>query len=229
MDNIIQFITERFGPKFLVGLFITSAVATSGVTGAKIVAGMKESPSSRNIPEVRVVQTAADLEQGDGNGETIPVNTPAGRPKTGTSTRPLVFAGVSPTSFPLAPTPIPTVKQSVNNANACIVTLFGVQYDVAPLRKTHSGGDIFSCNSDMTSVYQNRHGTNVSRMQAYLVGSGSSSGSGAGSTGATGTGSSFSNSDSEDEEHVSEEEREEYEHDRQQSPEKSEEEHKEDD
>lgn len=51
----------------------------------------------------------------------------------------------------------------------CIVTLFGKQYDVSPLRGDHPGGNIFTCGTDMTSVYQGEHGTSVSRMQPYLI------------------------------------------------------------
>lgn len=54
-------------------------------------------------------------------------------------------------------------------ATPCIVTLFGVQYDVSPLQTGHTGGNIFVCGTDMTATYQGMHGTNVSRMTAYLL------------------------------------------------------------
>ena len=205
MDRIIQFFTDHFGPKFLVGLAITSALATSGVTGAKIFANMNETQSSQEIPEVRVENGTTNPTGDTGSENVSGIHRTTG--STGVSSR---FPGrISPTSFPIAPTLTPTPKRTVN-ANACIITLFGLQYDVAKLRQTHSGGDVFACNTDMSSVYQNRHGTNVSRMQAYLVGSGSSGTSGA--TGSTGAGTSFSNSDSEDEDHETEQEKQEIEH-----------------
>ncbi|MEK7165682.1 MAG: hypothetical protein AAB874_02645, partial [Patescibacteria group bacterium] len=49
----------------------------------------------------------------------------------------------------------------------------GRQYDVTPLKSTHSGGDIFQCGTDMTAVYQKQHGTDTSRMTAYLITTGS--------------------------------------------------------
>lgn len=64
------------------------------------------------------------------------------------------------------------VVKNVDTASAatpCIVTIFGVQYDVEPLKTGHSGGDVFICNTDMSAVYQGMHGTNVSRMTAFLV------------------------------------------------------------
>lgn len=53
----------------------------------------------------------------------------------------------------------------------CIVTLFGQKYDVTYLRNTHSGGDVFKCGTDMTEIYKDKHGTNLDRMQNYLLGS----------------------------------------------------------
>lgn len=54
-------------------------------------------------------------------------------------------------------------------SNRCIVTLFGQQYDVTTLQSTHSGGNVFNCGTDTTAAYQQKHGTNVSMMQPYLV------------------------------------------------------------
>ena len=56
-------------------------------------------------------------------------------------------------------------------ATPCIVTIFGVQYDVAPLQTGHSGGNIFTCNTDMSAVYQGMHGTNVSQLAGFKVSS----------------------------------------------------------
>jgi hypothetical protein len=53
-------------------------------------------------------------------------------------------------------------------SNKCIVTLFESLYDVTSLKISHSGGDIFNCGSDMTSIYQGEHGSGLSRMSAYL-------------------------------------------------------------
>jgi hypothetical protein len=65
-----------------------------------------------------------------------------------------------------------SIAKNLNIAHAatpCIVTIFGVQYDVEPLKTNHTGGDVFICNTDMTAVYQGMHGTNVSRMASFLV------------------------------------------------------------
>lgn len=72
-----------------------------------------------------------------------------------------------------------TSVKSVEASTPCVVTLFGVQYDVAPLGTTHpgpkgttlidlGGSTFFQCGGDMTSIYQSMHGTDVTRMTPYL-------------------------------------------------------------
>ncbi len=51
----------------------------------------------------------------------------------------------------------------------CVVTIFGQQYDVAPLQTNHSGGNVFTCGTDMSAVFQSMHGTNVSIIGGFLV------------------------------------------------------------
>lgn len=57
----------------------------------------------------------------------------------------------------------------VGAVEPCLVTIFGKTYDVGPLQTGHSGGNIFTCNTDMSNVYQSQHGTNVSRISSFLV------------------------------------------------------------
>lgn len=84
---------------------------------------------------------------------------------------------VKPTSIikPIV-TKLPTAKivikptQNISN-NQCIITVSGQQYDVTNLRNTHSGGNIFECNTDMTNVYQGKHGSGLSLISKYLIGS----------------------------------------------------------
>lgn len=51
----------------------------------------------------------------------------------------------------------------------CIITVFGIQYDVTPLQTSHTGGNIFVCGTDMTATYQAQHGTDVSRLAPYVL------------------------------------------------------------
>jgi hypothetical protein len=43
------------------------------------------------------------------------------------------------------------------------------QYDVSEFRKVHKGGDIFECGTDMTTMYQQQHGSNIQMIQRYKV------------------------------------------------------------
>lgn len=61
---------------------------------------------------------------------------------------------------------------------SCIITIFGVQYDVTGLGTMHSGpqgttldagaGGFFQCGTDMSSVYQAQHSTNVNRLTPFV-------------------------------------------------------------
>lgn len=60
-----------------------------------------------------------------------------------------------------------TIKAKV--AGKCIITLFGKQYNVTDLQRTHTKGVTFVCGTDMSSVYQGQHGTDMTRMEPYLI------------------------------------------------------------
>lgn len=62
----------------------------------------------------------------------------------------------------------PTPSKVNNNLNLCLITVSGKQYNVTNLAKTHSGGNIFNCGADMTSVYNGQHGNNLSLISRYL-------------------------------------------------------------
>lgn len=83
-----------------------------------------------------------------------------------------VIPTLKPTLLPTAKL-IPTIKivptQSVTSNNQCIISVSGQQYNVTTLRSTHSGGDIFQCGTDMTIIYQNKHGSGFSLIQKYLL------------------------------------------------------------
>jgi len=53
--------------------------------------------------------------------------------------------------------------------SSCVITVFGQQYDISSLQSDHSGGNVFTCNTDMTAVYQGQHGSNVSRIASFLI------------------------------------------------------------
>lgn len=54
--------------------------------------------------------------------------------------------------------------------NRCIITLDGASYDVTDFRNLHSGGDIFTCGTDMSALFWSRHGRSMfNRMQQYRL------------------------------------------------------------
>jgi cytochrome b involved in lipid metabolism len=63
------------------------------------------------------------------------------------------------------------VSNTTTSTTACIVTIKGAQYDVTALRKTHSGGDVFVCNTDMTNTFFSQHNQRFldTVMQAFKV------------------------------------------------------------
>lgn len=99
----------------------------------------------------------------------------------------------TPTTIQANLTVTTTLTPTLTVVPSCIVTLFGKQYNVISLQQTHSGGNIFNCGTDMTSVYQAQHGTDVSKMSKYLV------------TGNSGNTTAVSSNNGDDEENEKEE------------------------
>ena len=80
----------------------------------------------------------------------------------------------------IEPTTVPTVKlfptvkllpteNIIPSKNQCLIVVSGQQYNVTSLRSSHSGGDIFQCGTDMTGIYQGKHGSKLSLIQKYLI------------------------------------------------------------
>jgi cytochrome b involved in lipid metabolism len=55
------------------------------------------------------------------------------------------------------------------NADRCIITIYNRNYDVTTLRDSHPGGDIYICGTDMSGMYADQHGSNIERLEPYLV------------------------------------------------------------
>jgi len=64
-------------------------------------------------------------------------------------------------------TPVPT--QPVVD-NRCIIAIDGVRYDVSIFRNQHSGGDIFSCGTDMSAIFHGQHPNSfLQKMARYKI------------------------------------------------------------
>ncbi|MCA9386101.1 hypothetical protein KC717_05630 [Candidatus Dojkabacteria bacterium] len=64
---------------------------------------------------------------------------------------------------------VDTSQTSVKTPD-CLVKIDSDLYDVGPLKSTHSGGDIFQCNTDMTTIFYNQHDKRLkdTQMAQYL-------------------------------------------------------------
>jgi hypothetical protein len=159
------------------------------------VSKISSSIASENIPSKGINIVAAEkVEKNIDDSEVVVTPTKAFIAKV--VAKVVAVPTIAKTFLPAAtPTAKPT---SINTNSGCIITLSGQQFDVSALRSSHSGGDVFNCGSDMTSVYNNKHGTSLSRMQKYLV----TTGGGSSTTLApTASQSNMNNDDREDSEH----------------------------
>ncbi|MFA6017173.1 MAG: hypothetical protein WC744_03740 [Patescibacteria group bacterium] len=187
MKNIIEYISKNIVSAIVVTVLTGITVTTSAAGTAKLLGSMNSFKPS--VPEVRGVQAVDNTDKTKKTISIAKTNSAGGTKLTNSIPSPAgniakkIIAMISPT---LAPAVNNNVAQ---NSNSCLITLFGKEYDVFSLQTTHSGGNIFTCNSDMTSTYQTRHGADVSRMQKYLVASTGTAYSNGTRTGSTATGS----------------------------------------
>ena len=169
MKEVIIDFLSAVGQKIAMIVLVGTTALTTGTAVSKVI---NHQPNANSSPEIEQEVDkgstgfgflASDNKQIDDKPITeISPTQPAAKPtKIATPTTSIPKATVTPT-----PTKSPSL--ATNNTNRCIVTLFAKQYDVTALRTTHSGGDIFKCGTDMSSAYQSKHGTNMSRMTAYL-------------------------------------------------------------
>lgn len=88
--------------------------------------------------------------------------TPPSQPISGeiiisTTPKPTGVATVRPTA---RPTPDPR----------CIITIDNNRYNVTDFRNMHSGGDIFACGTDMSSIFHQQHSQRfLDFMQQYRI------------------------------------------------------------
>lgn len=66
---------------------------------------------------------------------------------------------------PVVPTKAPPVVD-----NRCIIVVDSIQYDVTSFRNLHSGGDIFQCGTDMSSIFHGQHDNSfIGKMSQYKI------------------------------------------------------------
>jgi len=94
------------------------------------------------------------------------------QPTVSVTTKPIV-AQPSPTSTSIvktpvviavptsAPTAIPTPKPA-----GCLIQIDGVKYEITSLQRSHSGGNVFTCGTDMSAIFWGKHNAKILQMMA---------------------------------------------------------------
>jgi len=85
---------------------------------------------------------------------------------------PAPTANSAPTSAPtITPDPTPAPAPTPAPVNSCIITISGKKYGISELIKTHSGGNVFKCGQDNTSIFFSKHNQAWldSRMAKYKI------------------------------------------------------------
>jgi hypothetical protein len=73
------------------------------------------------------------------------------------STEPSVTGTTSPAT-------VPATAQTTSGS--CLITVDGQKYDVTIFRNQHSGGDVFNCGTDMSTVFHDKHNQRYLQMMA---------------------------------------------------------------
>lgn len=92
----------------------------------------------------------------------------------------LAFNRPNNSGTPIIPVVVPTISEVVSKPkrifakpttnNRCIIVIDGLQYDITDFRNLHSGGNVFTCGTDMSSVFHNRHSNSfLSWMKQYQI------------------------------------------------------------
>lgn len=187
----------------LAGAKLYNAYAKPEQATALAIAGTGEALATEADSETGKGETSAGLTASESEHQSLlqPVSptTPTPMPKTQPSVTPSNPSKQSggALSFPAAQVMKTTnnsttakttteSSQTTNNAQTattgCLITVSGNTYNVQSLRSTHPGGDVFVCDTDMTSMFNKAHGSNYSMLQPYLITSGSTSTSGSSTT-----------------------------------------------
>jgi len=163
---MIKLFLSSLGTKLTMILLVASTLVTTGVAVTKVA----QSFGIAQIPRQGLsIESAPDTETQEEVVENIPdqKSQSVAQVVSVKSVKPAVPT-VSPKLFPTS-APIAAVPTTVATNGGCIISLFGVQYDITSLLTTHSGGNVFKCGTDMTALYSSKHGTSVARMQKYIL------------------------------------------------------------
>lgn len=158
MKELMANLIGNLGQNIVIALLLVTTTVTTS-TAIKKVENQPEKTEKTILNTVP--QINSDNERKATNFKEVEIEVTPTKSSTPTPTK-LAIPKAVMTAKPIVTTIL------TNNTNRCLVTLFGKQYDVTSLRGTHGGGDIFNCGADMSTIYQNKHGSGLSRVASYL-------------------------------------------------------------
>lgn len=193
-ETMISALIKKGSSSLLLLTFSGITLATSGVAGAKIYNQIKSTSSPGSVElqtEAQVLGVSTQSESEDIQGSTG-VSGNSSFVSTGTGDSNLGNSGAATGSglgslladsstssnttndFPAADSVSGAGGTTQSNgggvvsaSGSCIIQIFGKNYDIAPFRNKHAGGDVFKCGTDMSNAYKSAHGTNVSGLAIY--------------------------------------------------------------
>jgi hypothetical protein len=160
---------------------IIKILITMTILNSFLVMGLVKYGASRPVPSSVPVSTTNALDnQTVFVKSPVPISTSTPKPAGTTTTPTLKPVATTTTATPkpttaATATPTPTVAATpaataTPVATGCIVTINGSSYNITSLVKSHSGGNVFKCGTDMSSIFSGaspRH--NISWMTRYKI------------------------------------------------------------
>ena len=152
----------------LIKLLVTISIINAGFVMA--VVNYQSSRQSELLPASSVIP----VQQMGSQLETKPFERVSPQPA---SPSPKLVPSLAPTVKPVANTPTPTpvvtptpTPTPTPKPQGCLVQIDGVKYEITSLLRSHSGGNIFTCGTDMSGIFWDRHKLrSLQRRQKYKV------------------------------------------------------------
>lgn len=191
LHEILGNLSENIFSKITIAALAGTTLATSGVAGYKIVKSLENSPVHAAPIEVQtdpVGSATISPQPSSIISKKDPALVSTKKPSATPSPSGASNSQIANNTFPLASVSPATANQTPTagtSATKCIVTIFGVQYDLTNFH--HPVPIQIDCGQDMSAKFQGAHGSDIARLAPYKLNSTSGTSSGtSGSTGATG-------------------------------------------
>ncbi len=148
---------------------IIKMLITMSILNAIVVVAMVVMTPKTQTPEIISGQTqgsAPTMTPVATTATVAPTSTQKSTVRPAVSVVPATAPTAKPTVTPtVAPTQAPTPKPA-----GCVIQIDGVKYEITSLIRSHSGGNVFTCNTDMSAIFWGRHNQKILQMmQKYRI------------------------------------------------------------